>query len=230
MSQNLWQIVNRDDLLYFLRGGKGKFIVLTMVLLSTDDNTKKIIKKFIKNKSKQYPHITFLYYVVRNEDFSKKISFLNNNVNEYPKMCHIYNVDTMLIELKAIDGIDIMEKSFKKLDEYYSANGKQNHNQQKTDELEESEESESSQGDKQLPVHQITPQIANSIGGMLPSDATQQNTQYPTQQINPVLERKKLLEKLTLLRNKSEEYTIEFLKECQKRKKEEEKQKTKNKK
>ena len=227
MSQNLWQIVNRDDLLYFLRGGKGKFIVLTMVLLSTNDNTKKLIKKFIKNKSKQYPHITFLYYVVRSEDFSKKISFLNNNVDEYPKMCHIYNIDTMLIELKAIDGFDIMEKSFKKLDEYYSVNNKQTHNQQQT---EESEGSESSKNDKQLPpVQQIIPQIANGIGSMLQAGQSQQNTQYPAQPINPVLERKKLLEKLTLLRNKSEEYTIEFLKECQKRKKEEEKQKTKTK-
>ena len=91
MAENLYQVVNMDDLFYFLRGGKDKLIVLSLVLLSTDENIKRMIRKYIKEKSKQYQGAMFLYYAVRKEDFGR-ISFLTDNVASYPKMCHIFNI------------------------------------------------------------------------------------------------------------------------------------------
>lgn len=213
MSKNLWQVVNYDDLLYFLRGGQKKFIVLSMVLLETDDNLKRMIKKFIKSKAAQFPHITFLYYVTRKEDFGRN-SFLTKDPEEYPKLCHIYNVTEMLTEVLSIDNIEIMEKSFQRLEKYYS--------QKEDNEIFQSEESERDEREPTQDNVQHT-QNSQSVNANVP-----QQSLIPT--INPITERKKLLEKLTLLRDKAEECSMDFLKECQKRKKEEEKLKTKNKK
>ena len=178
-----------------------------MVLLETDDNLKRMIKKFLKKKANQFPHITFLYYVTRKEDFGRN-TFLSSNPNDYPKLCHIYDVIEMLTEVLSIDNIEIMEKSFQVLENYYS--------QKNTSEIEENESDPNEkksypniQQSQQLPQHSLS------------------NPLIPT--VNPVTERKKLLEKLTLLREKSEECVMDFLKECQKRKKEEEKIKSKTK-
>lgn len=196
MSQNLWQVVNMDDLLYFLRNGKNKIIVLSLVLLNTDELIKRNIRKFIKRKSEIYTNITFLYYAIRDTDFGR-ISIISGNKDEYPKMCHIYNVTELLVEVTGIDNMDILESSFKKLDNYY---------------MNFKEEQDVIENNNTTELKVSTPQTP------LSTNITNEEVK------NPIVEKKKFIEKITLIKQKSDDYNIEFMRECQKRKKEEEKQ------
>lgn len=235
MSENLYQIVNMDDLYYFLRGGKDKLINLSLVLLTTDENVKRMIKKFVKRKSEQYPGATFLYYAVRKEDMGGRISFMSNDPSEYPKMCHIFNIHELLSEVRAIDNVEILERSFQHPDimQYYARFGtivrKPISNvvdedngyieNDENDENDEDDESETEYNNKK----KINNNSTNKQNIMVPKMQEYQPAQ------NPVLEKKKLLEKLTLIRQKGEEYNMQFLEECRKRKKEEEEDKSKQK-
>jgi len=228
MSENLYQIVNMDDLLYFLRGGKDKIINLTLVLLTTEEEVKRMIKKFVKRKSEQFQGATFLYYAVRKQDF-KKISFLTDNVDEYPKMCHIFNINELLSEVRAIDNTEILERSFQHPDiaQYYTRFGtiarKPTSNVFMEDE-------NGYDDDENYEEESDNDNMADMSNGSTKQIPVNKNLQGPTQvyqQQNPVLEKKKLLEKLSLIRQKGEEYNMQFLEECRKRKKEEEKLKDK---
>ena len=208
MSQNLWQVVNMDDLLYFLRNGKNKIIVLTLVLLNTDESLKKNIRKFIKRKSEIYENITFLYYAVRETDFNR-ISIISGNKSEYPKMCHIYNVTELLMEINSIDSADVLESSFKKLNDYYI---NFNPNEEVADDIEPEPETE----------NEATPNT--NLKSQQSHTPQLNNKQVENEEIkNPAVEKKKFIEKMKLLKKKTDEYNIEFFRECQKRKKEEEK-------
>lgn len=192
MSQKNMFEVDINDLFYILRNSVDRYVVLAIVTPETNDHIRIMIRKYIKTKSKMFPHVTFLYFVLQKKDCGRA-SFLTNNLHDYPKLCHIYNVDNMMIDISAIDNVDIMEKSFTKLAPYYA---------KQSQELNiDSQQFDSQQNDSQ---HIDT-----------------------QQQVNPIVEQKKLLEKLTLLRDKAEEYTLDFLEECRKRKKEEEKKKKK---
>lgn len=210
MSQNLWQVANFDDLLYFLRNGTKKFIVLSLVLVMTEDKYKHMIKKAIKQKSTQYPNVTFLYYAVRESDIGR-ISILDKDKSRYPKMCHIYDIKELLLEIASIDNPEIIEDSFKKLDGYYKNH--QNNDNSNSDISEEDDE-------KSIP--KVNNNTQNNINNTNNNGFVQEKSYT-----NPLTEKKKFLEKLTLLKSKADDYTIEFLKECQQRKKEEGKKKEK---
>jgi hypothetical protein len=234
MADNLFQIVNMDDLLYFLRGGKDKLITLSLVLLTTDESIKRMIKKFVKRKSEQYPGVTFLYYAVRKQDFNR-ISFLTDDLSEYPKMCHIFNITELLMEVRSIDNIDILNRSFQHPDivAYYSKFGLVS-KKPVSNVFEENENgyNENENGDEESDDFEDE-QISTAVSGPTKVVNTSQSQQNPSQQFqlpqNPMLEKKKLLEKLTLIRQKGEEYNMQFLEECRNRKKEEEKTKEKEK-
>ncbi len=189
MTQNIWEVVTFEDLLYFLRKSEKKFVILGLVLNQTPKNIKFTIKKFMKNKADDYQHITFLYYKVRPEDFGR-LSILGKDVNVYPKMCHIYNIKELLMEVSAIDCYDVLEDAFADMAEYYAQDPIPQNEQQK------------------------------------PQEQQEQKQQFIQQRkIDPITERKKLTEKIALLNKKSQEYTIEFFKDCKQRKKEEEEMK-----
>lgn len=234
MADNLFQIVNMDDLLYFLRGGKDKLITLSLVLLTTDESIKRMIKKFVKRKSEQYPGVTFLYYAVRKQDFNK-ISFLTDDLSEYPKMCHIFNITELLMEVRTIDNIDILNRSFQHPDiaAYYAKFGL-SAKKPISNVFEENENgyNENENGDEESDDFEDEPQ-STAVGGPVQTINTGQSQQNSAQQFqlpqNPMLEKKKLLEKLTLIRQKGEEYNMQFLEECRNRKKEEEKIREKSK-
>lgn len=207
--QNLWQVVNYDDLLYFLRNGQGKFIVLSIVLIDTNDKIKSMIKKFIKRKSVSFPNVTFLYYPKRKDDTARKLSLLKGNNNEFPKMCHIYNVEELLLEVSTVDCIEILDESFKKLEPYYIRDLKNPKSQ--------NDNSENAQQDHKTEISNASNSQYQTEQHSMPAQSSNHN------EIDMIAERRKLVEKIALLKEKAGEYNIEFLKECQKRKKEEEK-------
>lgn len=120
---NLGQPINRDDLLFHLMSGKGKFIVLTLVLLETNESIKIALRKYIKKKSKIYPNVLFLYYAVRNDDFGKIWDMLPNDPDTYPRVYHLYDVDKWLGEVWNLHDKNTIENeleySFQKLHKHY---------------------------------------------------------------------------------------------------------------
>lgn len=202
MSQNIWQIESFTDLVRFLKSGENKFIILSLVLPTTQKSIVSSIKKFIKRKSHVFSNILFLYYTVRPEDMNK-ISFISNDIEVYPKMCHIYNTTEMLLEVEAIDCTDVLEDSFAKIESHYieHLNHVSNHSSNKI-----SNNSDISSGS---------------------GENTMQNNNQTIPNENPIKamqsEKRKFAKKLEYLKKKSDEYTLIFMEDCRKRKKEEEK-------
>jgi hypothetical protein len=199
------------------------------VLLDTDDRIKGMIKKFIKKKAEVLPNVLFLYYVVRNEDFGKN-GLLEKDKTKYPKMCHMYGMTELLIGVTSIDNVQIMEQSFKhkekgiELEKWYS------HVPQQDNCTEEIISDDDNQKDEHISEKQNTNDIQKNVcNNSNSSNSYIQPVQQTYQTIDPVVEKKKFLQKLLLLKTKSDEYNVTFLKEFQKRKKEEEKNNKKNK-
>lgn len=248
--KNLWQVINRDDLLYHLRNSEKKFIVLTLVLLDTDESLKGTLRKYIKRKSIEYPNISFVYYSLRKEDFGKIGSLVPNDLSHYPVMYHIYNKTKMLVEVPSIDKskakFDELDKSFSLVHECYSTfdpNATEDQNQQKQnnknkydeeeyeeyeeyDEYEDEDEIINNDNNKQQ--YNLIPQNSNNTM-IKTNNVNYANTNQPTQ-VDKTTEKKKLVEKILFIQKKGELYMDEIFDEIKKRKKEEEKLKNKEKK
>lgn len=198
MTNNLWEIIKFEDLIFLLKNAEKKFIVLSIITNETTDVVKKLIKKVLKEKSKIYPKVTFLLYKAKSQDFGKLQPMFNNDTTQYPKLYHIWNTQEILTGVISIDNKEIIENSFEDFHEVYMQ-GKLPNN-----------ENESEDNNKQnFQQKNIPPPMP------------------PTR--DPALEKKKMAEKLHLLRQKQEECTLEFLSEFKRRKEEEEECADKNK-
>jgi hypothetical protein len=137
MSDNLFQALNFDDLLFLLKQASNSCVVLTLVLVNTDDKIKSLLRKYIKKKSLEFPNVMFLYYAVRDSDFSRGISYLDNK-EKFPKMLHIRNFTELLIELETINDLELVNTSFEKLKELYNSYDKENTQDSKQDSKQDS--------------------------------------------------------------------------------------------
>jgi hypothetical protein len=61
---NIWEVVCVNDLIKILKDSPQQFIILGIVLESTPKSIQVIIKKFLKEKSKHFPNMKFLYFKV----------------------------------------------------------------------------------------------------------------------------------------------------------------------
>jgi len=225
MSQNIWQILNFDDLLYFIRKGAGKIVVLFLVLPDTEDNIKKIIKKIMKEKSVKFPNVLFLYYTVRNDDFKTKLNIIDKDLSNYPKMYHIYDRFDVFMDVSKIDNIKVLEHYFKQADsEYLNSTNNINENANKNDNYKDKNNDNDNQFIENIDVtknENILHDINNNEQYIDPN--IEQNKQELL-----IKEQEKFAEKLLVLKNTADAYNFMFLDDIQKRKKEEEKLKKKN--
>lgn len=135
------------------------------------------------------------------------------------------------MEVRSIDNIDILNRSFQHPDivSYYSKFGLIS-KKPTSNVFEENENGYNENEDDETDNFEDDPD-GTAINSPAKIITTGQSQQVPSQQFqlpqNPILEKKKLLEKLTLIRQKGEEYNMKFLEECRNRKKEEEKAKEK---
>ena len=215
--QNLYQIMNYEDLIELLTGGTEEFIVLTVVLPKTPDTLKIQLKKYVKSKAKKFPNVTFLYYILKKTD-PDKISILGKNPADYPKMCHIYDVTQLLNEITSIDCLEAVDVSFKKTENYYIEDLKyeqekeakfiQQTNPNEDEELEEIQSTKNGNSNN------------NDNDNNNNNNNNNTNTNYNNTP-DPTTEKKKHHEKISLFVKKMEEFNIEFLKDCKARKEEE---------
>jgi hypothetical protein len=240
MTNNLWEIIKFDDLVFLLRNAEKRFIVLSIITEETDENIKKMIKVFIKEKSKIYPKVTFLFYKAKKSDFGKLDPMFDKDITKYPKIIHIWDVRDIMLGVMAIDNKEIMEKSFEEFHNIYlvgtlpnnkeeSAQSDDSVNQKESyDDIESVEEPKKKKNVKiqtpqqsQQPKDQQKQQMQNRQSQILPPPPPPQPIpQQPYK--DPEIEKKKFVEKIQLLRKKQEETIDKFVNEFKERKKEEE--------
>jgi len=135
MSSNLYQAINYDDLLYLMKQQEKKSVVLTMVLLNTNDKMKTMLRKYIKKKSSEYPDTLFIYYVARDNDFTKSPQSLFDDKSRFPKVLHIFNFTELLAEVAQIDNTECIDQSFDELKGFYDEYRNKNRYQHQPEEI-----------------------------------------------------------------------------------------------
>jgi hypothetical protein len=215
MPNNLWEIIKFDDLVYLLRNAEKRFVVLSIITEDTDDKIKKLMKSFIKDKSKVYPKVTFLFYRAKKEDFGR-LSPMFDKDETYPKMFNIWDIKKIYSGVLCVDNREILESTMDDLHESYIAGHPieefDNNSEEKNDINSDQKKiiTKNEQIINQQKYNNVNNNVNNNIIplGQPPKD--------------PVIEKKKFIEKINLLRKKQEESIDDFLRELEKRKEEEE--------
>ena len=74
---NIWEVTTVSDIVKILKSNPKKFVILGLSLYNAPKTEHKMIKKFLKEKSKQYPNITFLFFKVENRMFFNSDTSIN---------------------------------------------------------------------------------------------------------------------------------------------------------
>lgn len=215
--QNIWEIVTVNDLVKILKEHENKFVIIGLTLQSTPVDMIKIIKKFLKDYSKIYKNITFLYLNVLDRDLGR-INIIKKDKSEYPFVYHIYNTSDIFVSVNRVnkqtlyESMYAVEKYYKKdLENYLSnlSNEKSNNviinnnlaftNQPNTNQP-------NNDGNEEYDENQEQQQIND-----LQNEETQQK----------VLEHENLLNRIVVFEEKKKIHNLKFLEDIQKRKKEE---------
>ena len=227
-NNNLWQVSKFDDLLYWIKQSKDKCIFLSVVL----DNSK-IIKKFMKDLALIYKNSLFLYWVANEKELSR-MSVLPTDTSKYPYVVCIHNINDLLCEVNNVESIETLNLCFNEVKKFFILDEKKIQNNSS------SSSSKSPSIKTELSQVQVGNEIRNGQGNaqtqVLAPVQTPNSTPNPTK-TNPVVktpadiinEKKRHLDKLIYLKDKFDEYQIDFFKDIQKRKKDEEKLRNKNK-
>lgn len=238
---NILEVTNLKDLRTVMESNVT--VVLGLTCSETSGKAKVMIRKFLKRKSEKFPLVTFVYMEVSDNDRNNgTLNILKGN--SYPKVYHIRNSNQLLVRVEEADYEGIYE-SFAKVEQYYVAEMKefqqrmQNQNNETDDEAtgDEDEISEDDQ-DKVIETDQgkkkKTKGKQKTKSGTMDSAQQNQSMNNGSQDmgttVNPVLEKKKNLEKLVYLNNQYDNMKIDLIKEIKRRKKLEAFQKEKKKK
>jgi len=114
---NIWEVTTVSDIVKILKSNPKKFVILGLSLASAPKTEHKTIKKFLKEKAKLYPNMTFLFYKVESNDLGK-ISLLDSNVDTYPWIYHVYDSNNIFIKVNNANE-ETIYKSFEAGEQYY---------------------------------------------------------------------------------------------------------------
>lgn len=148
---NIIQVTNLIDLKYIL--STNLTTICGFVTNETSDKLKIFIKKFLKQKSKLFPLITFVYMVVSDSD-RNTLNILKGELSDYPKFYHIRNGKDILVMVNSAD-VESIEESFKNVEPYYiddmkNESNKSNEDSQNQKDNESIEDNEQKELDKLL--------------------------------------------------------------------------------
>lgn len=192
-AQNIWEVVNLNDLVKILKENEKKFVIVGLCLENSVSDIKKSVKKFLKTYSKLYQNITFLYYNVQVKDLGR-ISLITKNIDEYPFIYHIYDVSNIFVSVNRANN-DTMYESMTAVEEYYKKD-LQNlilNNVNKNDNINNDDNDDDNNDDDN-------------------------RTDYDS---NKVIEHQQLLDKLVIYEEMRKKHNINFLSDIQQRKKDE---------
>lgn len=114
---NIWEVTTVSDIVKILKSNPKKFVILGLSLANSPKQEHKLIKKFLKDKAKIYPNMTFLFFKVEKNDLGK-ISLLDSNVDTYPWVYHVYDYNNIFIKVNNANE-ETIYKSFEAGEQYY---------------------------------------------------------------------------------------------------------------
>lgn len=202
-AQNIWEVVNLNDLVKILKENEKKFVIVGLCLENSALEIKKSVKKFLKTYSKIYQNITFLYYNVSVKDLGR-ISLITKNIDEYPFIYHIYDVSNIFVSVNRANN-DTMYESMNAVEEYY----KKDLQNQLSNNINKNDKNQNN----------INDDINNDD---INNDDNINKVEYDN---NKVVEHQKLLDKLVIYEEMKKKHNINFLSDIQQRKKDEMKRK-----
>lgn len=221
-NQNIWEIVNLNDLVKILKDSPKKFVIVGITLTSTPQRVSKMIKKFLKTKSKLYQNMTFLYYTAKDSDLGR-ISLLVKDKDQYPFIYHVYDTSHIFVSVNVANE-ETTYKAFTDVEEYYKKD-KENYihsdnqnNNINTNLIHNQHEQKNEQKNEQK--HEEQQELNQEDIPESDPEAEQQRQ---------IIEQKMMLEKILLLQKHAKDYNIKFLSIIQDRKKREVKELNKNK-
>ena len=213
---NIWEVVTVTDLIKLIKENPEKFVIVSLVLETTPKSLQSFIKKFIKDKAKNFPNMTFLFFKVNKKDLGK-FSLLDTNTDLYPLIYHLYDINNVFIKVTSAVKDSIIE-AFSKGEEFYL---KDLHKNNKSNIQINNINQNNLNQDKQV-NHDIQDNSENKNNTDNKDD---ENNWEKQQQL--MEEQQKMIAKIVNLQQKAKEYNLEILEDIKQRKKEEEKIKKK---
>lgn len=232
---NILEVTNLTDLKSIV--GTCVTVILGFTTPETPSERKIMVRKFLKRKAEQFPLIKFVYMEVSDED-RKTLSILGGSVKDYPKIHHIRDGRNCLIEISNADE-ESMNDSFKAVEHIYiaerrlfqaalEANKKSGNLEQPNRKSKKYQTNNDMMINDQPTNDQLTNPLddedneGNDTRINQSRDKNSHDDPITHVQLDPMLEKKKILEKLFLLNKKRESIELELLEEITKRKRLEE--------
>lgn len=198
---NIMEVTNLQDLKKLLE--TNLTVVLGLTTKHTSHSLKIIIRRFLKRKAEKFPLIVFIYMEVSDAN-RQTLNILQGDIDDYPMVYHIRAANKILCTVKSADETKIYE-SFANIEQNYIDEMnyiQQNKNDDNNDDNSENEENNENDNE----------------------DNNQENIKDDSKHLqidtfDPVLEKKKTLEKMVFLNKKYGEMHLNFLHTIAKRKK-----------
>jgi len=227
-NNNIWEVTTIIDLASILRSQLT--VILGLVLPLTPESDKVMIRKFLKEKSKKFSQITFIYMIVPKESMGK-LGIINSDPDTYPLIYHIRDGNNILVAVERAD-IESIYGSFKEVENYYieemkeknkSADNKSTDVKTKNTKHAKSLKNEESFGtdsdeEQLIDADEKVSASIQSEDNVIDPDILKEETEKKAE-IDKKAETEKKAEKIVYLENEYEKHHIKFLKEVQKRKK-----------
>lgn len=220
-------------------------VILGFTTPETPKDLKVLIRKFLKRKAERFPLITFVYMEVSDRD-RQTLNILRGEPKDYPKIYHIRGGNNILVAVESADEEKINE-SFAAAEQFYvkemkafqkkikEENTKGNTSDTPiSDKRDDDDDFEISISDEDKPKNPITKSsqkqnnkqpeqdeqdVENSQNGQNKQNSMAIQPEESLTQLNPVMEKKKNLEKLVLLNKTSDNMKLDLIKNVAKRKK-----------
>lgn len=194
-KNNLWDIPELNKLSKFLHSHPNKIIILAVISEEMEREVKKYIKQFLKEKSFAFPNMIFLLHTTDKKNYGSNVLFPKNE-DEYPAVHIIVNGDDLISTVTYGDDFsDSLEANF----EYYNNDFVKNLN---------------------FELDKIKYELSSQN-----NQTTEKNSSENISQEDESMNKKKLCDKLILLKEKRNEYELDFLNDIARRKKLDEKNK-----
>jgi hypothetical protein len=225
--QNIWEIVTVNDLVKILKEHENRFVIVSLTLQNTPTDIVKMIKKFLKDYSKIYKNITFLYLNVSDKDLGR-INILKKDKSEYPFVYHIYNTSDIFVSVNRVNKQTLYESMYA-VEKYYKKDLENYINNLSNQNVLQTSKSNLSTNNVMINTNLLNTQNNNihNHENNENQDA-QQNDELHNDEIQndeetqrKVAEHENLLNKIIIFEEKKKLHNLKFLEDIQKRKKEE---------
>jgi hypothetical protein len=205
---NIKQVQHADSIPKLLKSFPGRFAIIGVTLQDTSNDSKIYIRKWLKEHSKHFPNILFIYLCAHDEELGK-LSILKEDRDEYPYVYHICDTNKVCGYANNAEPETINEL-FSKMNDYYVKDreyflesmdkNKEQDNDNQDDEISENNTNEDTN------TNSNNDNVNNELKKKKENIANRRMTE------------KRKLDKLLILSKYSEKFKKDFLKDIKRRK------------